>query len=112
MDKALKEKWVEALRSGEYEQVRRALRTNEGMCCLGVLADVAKVGVWDETEPGEFTLRHKTELCSGALPLIFKDEIGLTDHEEEVLFTMNDEAGKSFAEIADFIEAKIPDGQP
>jgi len=33
-------KWLEALRSGEYKQGRRFLKTEEGYCCLGVLQDV------------------------------------------------------------------------
>lgn len=32
--------WLAALRSGNYRQARRALRTHEGFCCLGVAEDV------------------------------------------------------------------------
>ena len=46
----VKEKWLKALRSGEYQQARFSLRTgrSEGYayCCLGVLTDLAcKEGV-------------------------------------------------------------------
>ena len=30
-------KWLEALRSGEYEQGKGFLKTEDGYCCLGVL---------------------------------------------------------------------------
>lgn len=33
-------KWVDALRSGEYEQATGQLRTNKGFCCLGVACDL------------------------------------------------------------------------
>lgn len=38
--KEIKEKWLNALKSGEYKQVRGQLRTNFGHCCLGVLAEI------------------------------------------------------------------------
>ena len=53
----LKEKWLAALRSGEYKQCTRALvgtandGSGVGYCCLGVLAKVAGLNVIS----GEFT---------------------------------------------------------
>lgn len=41
LDAALKAKWIEALRSGDYEQARGTLYDGEGYCCLGVLCKVA-----------------------------------------------------------------------
>lgn len=45
MKKAIKKRWVEALRSGEYEQGRMKLRNkgteSDTFCCLGVLCDLA-----------------------------------------------------------------------
>lgn len=40
MNKEIKEKWVAALRSGEYKQSSNRLRDNKGFCCLGVLCDI------------------------------------------------------------------------
>ena len=40
-DQALKQKWIAALRSGEYPQTRRTLHNGDGYCCLGVLCEVA-----------------------------------------------------------------------
>jgi hypothetical protein len=34
------EKWIKALRSGEYKQSKNALQSNQGFCCLGVACDV------------------------------------------------------------------------
>lgn len=36
----VKEKWLEGLESGRYNQARFNLKTKDGMCCLGVLCDV------------------------------------------------------------------------
>ena len=42
MNPQVKEKWVNALRSGEYKQDISRLRSNDGnsFCCLGVLCDL------------------------------------------------------------------------
>jgi hypothetical protein len=40
MNSQVKEKWIDALRSGKYEQGSEKLRGYEGYCCLGVLCDL------------------------------------------------------------------------
>lgn len=40
MNPEIKRKWLEALRSGEYNQGSGALRKNGKFCCLGVLCDL------------------------------------------------------------------------
>lgn len=40
MHPAIKQRWVRALRSGEYQQSAGCLRTADGFCCLGVLCDL------------------------------------------------------------------------
>jgi hypothetical protein len=40
MNPQIKQKWVSALRSGDYQQGRNYLRTDNGFCCLGVLCDL------------------------------------------------------------------------
>ena len=40
MDAQWKTKWVEALRSGNYEQGKDSLREGDQFCCLGVLTDL------------------------------------------------------------------------
>ncbi len=47
MNKEIKQKWVEALRSGEYKQGKGTLRTNNNLfCCLGVLCDILSPDKW------------------------------------------------------------------
>lgn len=56
MDPIWKHKWVDALRSGEYDQGTGQLRKDGKFCCLGVLTDLCiKEGLvndWDEPDPG------------------------------------------------------------
>jgi hypothetical protein len=40
MNKEFKKLWIEALRSGEYQQGTSALNANGKFCCLGVLCEV------------------------------------------------------------------------
>ncbi|NBO72453.1 MAG: hypothetical protein EBU66_19235 [Bacteroidetes bacterium] len=40
MNPQVKEKWIDALRSGKYEQGSEKLRSVDGYCCLGVLCDL------------------------------------------------------------------------
>lgn len=40
MNPEVKQKWIDALRSGKYEQGSGKLRTPNGYCCLGVLCDL------------------------------------------------------------------------
>jgi hypothetical protein len=46
MNPEAKKLWIEALRSGEYQQTRSVLHDDNGFCCLGVLCDVAMKN-WD-----------------------------------------------------------------
>jgi hypothetical protein len=101
MDKEIKRKWIEALRSGDYKQGRGWLRDKEGnYCCLGVLMEVQDVQddlSWAPTVP-----KH------GLLA-------GIDSYMVDVLVALNDGISNggqvmklhSFAEIADFVEKNL-----
>jgi hypothetical protein len=40
LSKELKDKWIEALESGEYTQTIRKLKKENKHCCLGVLCEL------------------------------------------------------------------------
>ena len=81
-------------------------KTGSGQfCCLGVLCDV--VGVDLEGPTGTDAPYEKWGNAPG---LAYAPEVlkGLTSYNDRhVLSSMNDE-GKSFAEIADYIEQNVP----
>lgn len=115
--------WVKALRSGDYLQGKGRLVTikengDERFCCLGVLCNLA-------TENGYGEWSGVTELGAP----MFKDEYGVASYGllptgvmswagmktvgghlmgSDSLYGLNDN-GKSFAEIADHIEANYKD---
>lgn len=91
MDAQIKAKWIEALRGDKYEQNRNGIGQGERLCCIGVGGRV--VGLRD-TDALWFTLE-------------VGDRLGLSDGQRRDLVSMNDEEGKSFAEIADYIESSL-----
>lgn len=114
-------KWVEALRSGEYEQGFGQLNSQNKFCCLGVLCDLhskEKQKPFFKWHPlydnSEFT---KMSYCnsSGELPRQVQNWAQLQGSIPEVIYNgkkvmlsvLNDTNKLNFNEIADLIEAKF-----
>lgn len=106
MNKDSKVKWVEALRSGRYEQARNQLRTpNDKFCCLGVLADVVAPEGWEApTAEGDSWLHYS---MGGDLSVKVAERVALDARSEQHLVDMNDVHLASFAQIADYIEREL-----
>jgi len=102
--KDIAEKWVKALRSGEYEQGRGQLRINNKHCCLGVLCDISKLSIWDQDSyiKGSSAITLPTEVKMWA---DMKSGGGHLGEDKLSLWQLND-AGKTFSEIANIIEAE------
>jgi hypothetical protein len=105
MLKSIKNKWVKALRSGEYKQGSGQLRSedDEGVsfCCLGVLAQIVDPAqeTW-KPDNGYFGL-EEGYYCD--LQAKFLGKGGLGDGVAYKLAAFNDN-GKSFKWIASYIE--------
>lgn len=115
MKAEIKQLWVAALRSGEYQQTEGQLRNGDQMCCLGVLCDLATkagIGQWDGNEfltiEGENVVGVDAQLPSEFV----RDWAGLPSTSPEIgegpLTDMNDGINgfeqSNFAQIADMIE--------
>lgn len=115
MTPEFKAKWVEALRSGKYQQARRVLKDRNGaMCCLGVAADLIDSSQWnaDVTPPGFQTpAGFGWRGCEPANCMTISDAIGISIFDAQNLAVRNDGSEgyreHSFAEIADIIEREI-----
>ncbi len=108
MNQEIKERWIEALRSGEYQQGREHLFHCGKFCCLGVLTDlyIKEHGLqwkqdfadlWSFEEEGGTFLPRSVQDWSGILepnPMILDNFA--TAH--------NDQYAEDFATIADYIE--------
>lgn len=100
-------KWISALRSGEYKQDKNHLKTDNGYCCLGVLADIKGVE-WNRFDEDSYYFKSDNEcyyynldkdhvMYSQILPMSV-----LHINIQNTLSNMNDD-GYSFLEIADYL---------
>lgn len=97
--------WIDALRSGKYEQGRGALRCRSRYCCLGVLLDVIDPTRWEEADGA-----WSWDRWSMGIPTDTAEDFGLVrgSRLQPKLMAMNDSQGRSFDEIAYWIEHNIP----
>lgn len=115
MNQEVKEKWVAALRSGEYEQGRGYLNRGEQFCCLGVLCEVAITAGVDLPKArldngttkygGNHTVLPSAVRDWSDLPSLLGDMVSISGKLEK-LAGHNDD-GRSFVQIADAIETQL-----
>jgi hypothetical protein len=109
MDKELKAKWLEALRSGRYAQGRCYLNNNKQFCCLGVLIDITYPGEWSKDTNVEGLMAHDNQVSMPSIQ--FEEKVGINHLTVNKLADMNDghndQPPKTFHEIADWIEANL-----
>ena len=90
MDAVAKELWCEALRSGEFKQGYSGLYNGcGGYCCLGVAAKI---------------FPSLEDMARGFLP---PEAIQLLDLDCQTMLAEMNDKGKTFAEIADYIEHNL-----
>ena len=112
MNPKIKERWLEALRNGDYEQGKRRLKQGDNYCCLGVLCDILKDEVGGKWVNNRFEVEDKIRF--GCLPdkvvnycqLDYKLPLVKIDNNEISLSELND-TGYTFNEIADIIEEQL-----
>ena len=103
MDKQIKEDWLEALRSGEYQQGTGFLEKDGCNCCLGVLCRVLEIEGEGESMAGE-TVYFDGYCATLSDRLLLTAQI--SDDLAMELAAMND-GGTTFEQIADYIEAEL-----
>jgi hypothetical protein len=117
MNEEIKRRWIEALRSGRYQQGTQYLRQGDRYCVLGVLCDLYATDAWiapeDVNDPYWYLDARE------ALPEEVVDWAGLPDENPYVLVEMADgntyprdlgslnDTGHSFRVIAALIEDQL-----
>lgn len=124
MKEDIKNKWVAALRSGEYNQTDGVLKNANGHCCLGVLCEIYikennnASFVKDDQKNADFfhfvPEEHNTPTDYEVLPKVvqrwagiktpcgqYSDETSVASKRE---LTKDNDEDKSFETIADIIE--------
>jgi len=128
MNKELIKRWVEALRSGKYQQGRLSLRnTSNQFCCLGVLCDIAKDELGLDWILKEEWSKYQIDNNCTVLPSSLKELIGIggclgiiidatklsseygipSDTKYTTLVELNDYWRLSFNQIADILEQQF-----
>lgn len=102
MKPEIKQKWVEALRSGKYAQGEGSLRHQDKFCCLGVLCDVMGADWATRTLNGEEIEREDESYLRE--PVL--EMAGLNHGTQKNLAHMND-SQCPFIQIADLIEKTL-----
>jgi hypothetical protein len=109
MNASIKQSWIQALRSGEYQQGRESLCNNGKFCCLGVLTNLYIQETnqkWHHDVGGCYSF----ETEGGILPLSVQQWAGLDAPNPYLaghyVSSWNDE-GASFEELADLIEEHL-----
>lgn len=102
MNKELKDKWVKALRSGDYDQGKGALcqvsHTGAEYCCLGVLYEVEHgPDKWEDNGDGFLHTHFGSRVVYSQDPSM----------PACCLVTLNDSNGWTFEKIADWIEENL-----
>lgn len=113
--------WIEALRSGKFEQTQGWLRNHEGYCCLGVACELAlEAGIIEESYFDDNSEYASYDGEDTELPEVVAEWLGLTNpagrYEPETPdpdvecwgLTWDNDKGKTFDEIADIIENQPP----
>jgi hypothetical protein len=117
MNSQIKQRWIEALRYGEYEQTQSRLHTNRGYCCLGVLCDlyVKEHGLeWEEYEEDEETKIYTLNLEESILPEDVRNWAELNDRNPSfkvgktvTTLARKNDVGYTFDQIAQLIEEQL-----
>lgn len=105
MNRALRDRWVAALRSGQYPQSKGSLRTHTGYCCLGVLCDVVDPKAW-RLIPHTEVFTHSGEGAAAYLSLDITERTHVWEDAQVELVTMNDN-NWPFRAIAQWIERNL-----
>lgn len=111
MPKKIADKWLAALRSGEYKQCTNVLYNGGGYCCLGVLQMVVDGKVEVDKDDGTpeplpsfgWLAKKGIEFLSIKDGSLVHDRVPLLPALQRLAATAND-SGESFATIADAIE--------
>jgi hypothetical protein len=112
MNPQVKEKWLSALRSGNYQQTQLHLHKEDGFCCLGVLCDL-----YGKENNVEWNLANSGINCefqdmNVTLPLSVMEWAGVESPNPYIgsrsltLGELND-SGSTFNEIADLVEEHL-----
>jgi hypothetical protein len=109
MNKAVKSKWLRALRSKKYRKAKGQLRIGNSFCCLGVLCDISNnSGNWDIEDPNIFLYPAGDTVaqCDTRLPDRYQKAIHFKESDENELIRLNDSCD-TWDEVISYIDKNM-----
>lgn len=119
-----RERWLQALESGDYEQCRGYMRQDvkgdRSYCCLGVACEIFGYNlVPQEGYAYGVPIDDVNDNASGAcedvqsqyLPDMINVRLGMTCFDNETLVSLNDDHTMNFAQIAQFVRDADADNE-
>lgn len=116
LPKAIKNKWIKALRSGDYKQGRFNLylpgpnKTKGTYCCLGVLGAIYGISSRSLNSEGDYSKEYNPNSHKAAikckLPKMMLESVDDNKFLKK-LVDMNDNKNNSFIQIAKYIEKNL-----
>lgn len=104
----LKAKWLEALRSGDYDQGTGSLCRDGRYCCLGVLCEVMGIASVRHEDNGERVYYVECPTSDGSVTAPPAGaNTGIPNDDINKLIRLNDDDGANFLQIADWIEENL-----
>lgn len=110
MDKQIKQRWIDALRSGNYKQgkfwLRRGDKCESSFCCLGVLCDIYNQDTgnnWSFPEDPEYIDDGEEPSACEAFGFLGEEKVLPTDVAEWAGFVV---ASDGYS-IGDYFEGKV-----
>lgn len=107
MKPEIKKIWIEALRSGKYQQGQGALKEGDSFCCLGVLCDLYDSTGWDPAPNDNRSKKLSFQSFMGAPSLDVLDWSKFPQALLQDYIDANDIHDLTFHQIADMIEEKL-----
>lgn len=113
MNPEIKQRWIAALKSGDYNQAFYKLRAGDNFCCLGVLCDLHSKETGNEwiQDSDSYYMGQRVSLPEKVMAWagldLYKSRKVLLPKTKIVLSAMNDSYGKTFDEIATLIEEEL-----
>jgi hypothetical protein len=108
MSPKFKTQWLDQLRNGGIRQGRRAYRTSTCFCALGVLINIVRPNSWTTVNQHHYLpggIKDHATYTTNAREILWEAQLSL---EAQVkICEMNDADGKTFAEIADWVETNL-----
>lgn len=104
MSPSAKVRWMMALKSNKYKKGRRALRTSDHFCAIGVLCDIARPDSWKIIHSSHYLPngdRAHQSYYQNIVEVLHETQVPI--EVMNIITMMNDLEDKSFDEIAEWI---------